>query len=125
LRWAAENPWFGKDFAMTGYAAGYAEHLVAMGIDPRSEEYYTRIDEELRRRFPEKFAPSGEEATTSSLRKPGNVVAPASRDAKAPRKVTLTPSAIRQAKRLGLTLEQYAAQLLREKEQENGWSNIT
>jgi len=43
------------------------------------------------------------------------VVAPSQRTTgKAPRKIKLTSSAVKLAKRLGLTNEQYAAQVLRE-----------
>jgi hypothetical protein len=118
LRWAAENPWFGRDYAMTGYAAGFAEDLVASGVDPRSEAYYTAVDEELRRRFPEKFGIPGRDVVVSQPRTTGNVVAPTSRDVKAPRTVRLSPSAVALARRLGLTPEQYAAQVL--KEQQDG-----
>ena len=47
-------------------------------------------------------------------RSAGNVVAPVNRSAKKPRKVQLTSTQIGLAKRLGLTPEQYAQQLLKE-----------
>lgn len=115
--WAAKNAWFGKDEVMTGFAFGMHEQLVRSGVDPRSEMYYTRIDEAVRGKFPEKFDTPGQDVTVPP-RNPGTVVAPASRDAKAPRTVRLTPSAAALAKRLGLTPEQYAAQVL--KERQNG-----
>jgi hypothetical protein len=117
-RWAAENSWFGKDEIMTAVAFGAHEKLVRSGVDPRSETYYSGIDEEIRRRFPEKFETPGQDVIVQAPRTTGNVVAPTSRDVKAPRTVRLTPSAVALAKRLGLTPEQYAAQVL--KEQKNG-----
>jgi hypothetical protein len=76
------------------------------GVDPTSDEYYRRIDEGIRNRFPDKF--------TDSQRQPANVVASASRATKSARKVKLTPTQVRLAKRLGLTNEQYASQLMKE-----------
>lgn len=118
MRWASENTWFGKDDEMTALAFGVHERLVKSGVAPTSEEYYNKIDEAVRRRFPDKFAaaPSEERA---AQRTAGTVVAPGGRNTgKAPRKVVLTSSAVALAKRLGLTPEQYAAQLL--KDSQNG-----
>jgi hypothetical protein len=115
--WAARNGWFGKDEEMTGYAFGVHERLVRGGVDPRTKTYYDRIDEAVRTRFPEKFDTPGEDVPVQP-RNTGNVVAPTSRDVKAPRTVRLSTSAVALAKRLGLTPEQYAAQLL--KERQNG-----
>lgn len=112
--WASENEWFGKDSAMTGYAFGVHESLVKEGLNPQTqaEEYYSRIDAEMRQRFPDKF---GEQTIEDApVRQTGPVVAPAQRSAKKPRRVQLTSTQVALAKRLGLTAEQYAAQLLKE-----------
>ena len=112
--WAAQNEWFGNDSEMTGYAFGVHEKLVKSGINPQSQadEYYRAIDESMRQRFPDKFG--GQEVEEAPARQTGNVVAPASRSAKKPRRVQLTSTQVSLAKRLGLTNEQYAAQLLKE-----------
>lgn len=104
--WASRNPWFGKDKAMTGYAFGVHEELVESGIDPRSPEYYDRIDEAVKNAFPDRGAGQAKQGAS--------VVAPAIRSSKTPRKIKLTGSQIALAKRLGLTNEQYAAQMLKE-----------
>lgn len=115
-RWASENEWFGSDEEMTGFAFGVHERLKKKGIDPASpervEEYYSAVDEAMRKRFPDKF--EGEEVEEAPPRQTGNVVAPANRSAKKPRRVQLTSTQVSLAKRLGLTPEQYAAQLLKE-----------
>ena len=56
-QWAAENSWFGEDTEMTGFAFGVHESLVKNGINPQTQadEYYSRIDESMRQRFPDKF----------------------------------------------------------------------
>jgi hypothetical protein len=98
---------------MTGYAYGLHEKLVRSGVDPRSDEYYNQIDRAVRRMFPDRFD-SGKIEETAPLRQAGNVVAPAARSGKKPRKVQLTSTQVALAKRLGLSNEQYAAQLLKE-----------
>jgi len=113
-QWAAQNDWFGNDSEMTGYAFGVHESLVKQGINPQTQadEYYNRIDASMRQRFPDKF---GEQIIEDApVRQAGSVVAPASRSAKKPRRVQLTSTQVALAKRLGLTAEQYAAQLLKE-----------
>jgi len=115
MRWAEKNDWFNKDKMMTAFAYGVHEDLVSThGIDPRRspEIYYERIDKEMRKRFPDKF---GEQSFEDApARQTGSVVAPANRSAKKPRRVQLTSTQVSLAKRLGLTNEQYAAQLLKE-----------
>ena len=112
--WASKNEWFGNDSEMTGYAFGVHESLVKQGINPQSQadEYYNRIDESMRQRFPDKFGEQQVEA--APVRQTGSVVAPAGRSAKKPRRVQLTSTQVALAKRLGLSAEQYAAQLLKE-----------
>lgn len=114
-KWADENPWFGDDKEMTGFAYGVHENLIKNGYDPTKDgdKYYDAIDASMRKRFPDKFDEQiiEEEAP---VRQTGSVVAPASRSAKKPRRVQLTSTQVALAKRLGISAEQYAAQLLRE-----------
>lgn len=115
MRWAEKNDWFNNDKLMTAYAYGVHEDLVSThGIDPRRspEIYYERIDQEMRKRFPDKFGEQNIEEAPA--RQTGSVVAPANRSAKKPRRVQLTSTQVSLAKRLGLSNEQYAAQLLKE-----------
>ena len=114
LEWAQRNQWFQTDTEMTGYAFGVHERLVKSGVDPNSETYYSEIDSAMRSRFPEKFG-DAEEVKTQQ-RQAGSVVAPAARStSKNPRKIVLTTTQVALAKRLGLTPQQYAAQLMKEK----------
>jgi len=120
------NEWFNKDGyeEMTGYAHGLHAKLVKAGINPLLEpdEYYQRVDSSLRKAFPNYFVEDDKEdkqsVETEEVEAPqrtaGNVVAPVNRSAKKPRKVQLTSTQISLAKRLGLTPEQYAQQLLKE-----------
>lgn len=117
LDWANDNTWFNKDSRMTSYAFGIHEELVKKGVVGDSEEYYKEIDTEMRKVFPDKFDDVNEDEETQQSQT-GNVVAPTKRSAKKPRTVRLTSTQVNLARRLGLTKEQYAAQLM--KDQVNG-----
>jgi hypothetical protein len=115
--WRRKNGWFGTDDEMTALALGLHEKLVKSGVDPRSDEYYRKIDETMRKRFPESFEDAEEQPQTRQAQKPARnkpatVVAPATRGT-APRQVRLSPSQVAIAKKLGLSNEQYARELIR------------
>jgi len=117
--WLQKNEWFGKDEEMTSFAYGVHERLIKRdGVDPRTDEYYSRLDERVRELFPGKFDDtSGVEVGTeepSARPRTNTVVAPANRSSGKPRKVQLTSTQVALAKRLGITPEQYAKQLLKE-----------
>lgn len=119
VEWAQENPWFGKEKDMTALAYGVHERLVRdEGIDPNSDEYYEAIDRTIRSKFPEYFGEGdsgSDEKSSSTSRSPSVVVAPSARNNGAkPRKVRLSRTQLSLAKRLGLTPEQYANQLIKE-----------
>ena len=118
--WRQKNTWFGADEEMTALALGLHEKLVRSGVDPRSDDYYRTIDQTMRKRFPEVFEEDAEPTTEVAPRKEAkpraqkaaNVVAPATRST-APRQVRLTPTQVAIAKKLGLSNEQYARELMR------------
>jgi len=124
LKWSQENPWFGQEKDMTALAYGVHEKLIRdEGFDPNSDEYFEAIDRTMRSRFPDYFGegdsgsdePSQDEQSSSTSRSPSVVVAPSSRNNGAkPRKVRLSRTQLALAKRLGLTPEQYANQLIKE-----------
>ncbi|GAQ90501.1 Kinesin-like protein [Klebsormidium nitens] len=53
---AARNPWFGRDSAMTLAAYAAHDHLVERGLDPASDDYYAGIEQAVRQQFPGYFA---------------------------------------------------------------------
>jgi len=111
--WQERNPWFGQDDEMTSLALGLHEKLVkANGMSyATTDEYYKRIDETMRKRFPENFEDTNTDEEKSSPRtKPSTVVAPASRSTSS-KKIKLKTSELAIAKKLGLTPEQYAREL--------------
>ncbi len=108
--WKDENPWFGSDDEMTAFALGLHTKLTKEGTDPRSNEYYEKINSRMRQVFPDQFDDGIEdEPEVTPKQKPSNVVAPATRST-APKKIRLTPSQIAIAKKLGVPLETYAKQ---------------
>ena len=104
--WAEENKWFGQDEAMTFTALAHHKKLLKEGLNPKSDEYYEEINVYMKDQFPHKF----NQETKEVKEKAPQVVASASRSQKTSgsRKVKLTPSQVAIAKKLGLTLEQYA-----------------
>lgn len=113
VRWAENNKWFGADEEMTAFAYGLHQRLVMReGVDPRSDDYYARIDKEVRKRFPEKFEAT-HESRTETRSAPRTVVGAVTRTASS-KKVTLTSTQAALAKRLGVPLEVYAQEVLKE-----------
>ena len=120
-KWREKNTWFGADPEMTASALGLHEKLVRSGVDPRSEDYYQRVDATMRKRFPEYFEeeepqtrqtePETKDSETKSPRKSANV-APVTRST-APRQIRLTTTQVALAKKLGLTNEAYAKELMK------------
>lgn len=111
VAWAEKNTWFGKDEVMTATAYGLHSSAVKAGIDPRSDEYYSRLDAEMRKRFPEKFEKPEVEKPRAPA--PRSIVAGVTRTGPS-KKVTLTQTQVSIAKRLGVPLEMYAQQVLKE-----------
>jgi hypothetical protein len=110
--WVAQNPWYTDPTkkSMANLARGVHEELADrygkafIGTD----EYFTTITKEVRRRFPEEFKSEQQNDGDKPQRtKPSTVVAPARRST-APKQVVLTKSQVALAKKLGLTNEQYA-----------------
>ena len=107
--WAARNSWFGNDTAMTYTAFDMHKTLVEKeGYDPQSDEYYEEIDKRLRVEFPNKFDKVAD--TTTEKAKPAQTVASAKRPAATGRNktVSLTPTEVAIARRIGVSLEDYA-----------------
>jgi hypothetical protein len=115
IEWAKQNTWFENPETpeMTGYAYGVHQKLVESGIDPNTDQYYTQIDKAMRQVFPDKFD-DGQVEVQAPQRQGGSVVAAPSRTTKKSRTVRLTSTQASLAKRLGLSNEQYAAQLMKD-----------
>ncbi len=108
--WLEKNPWFGKpeSASMTRHAMAMSRMAIESGIVADTKEYFDFVDAEMKHRFPDKFG-----TRSAQPRRTSTPVAPAQRTAQGttPRKVVLTESQVRIAKKLGLTLQQYAEQV--------------
>jgi len=113
VRWQQANSWFGSDDEMTSFALGLHQKLVKQGVDPKSDEYYEKINSRMRQVFPEEFSFDEPEQVEEKPRKKANVVAPATRST-APKKIVLTQTQVAIAKRLGVPLELYAQKVAEE-----------
>ena len=129
VTWLKDNSWFGAEDQkeMTALAYGIHETLVTKeGVSPTSDQYYEEVDKRMRKRFPDYFeveTTSSEDGDTKNVevetatpRNTQSVVAPATRNnGSRPRKVQLTATQVALAKRLGLSPERYAKELIKEK----------
>jgi len=110
--WQQKNQWFGKDEEMTSFALGLHTKLINSGVNPKSDEYYERLNGRLRQVFPESFeSEKTVDAPTSRPAKSNG--APATRST-APKKIVLTQTQVNLAKRLGVPLELYARKVAEE-----------
>lgn len=116
--WSQRNQWFGSDEGMTKVALDYHNRLVNSGVDPKSEEYYDKIDSRMRQVFPESFADS-DQVTEEKPRRKASVVAPATRST-APKKIVLSATAVALAKKLGVPLDVYARSVAEQTRKQNG-----
>jgi uncharacterized protein (UPF0335 family) len=110
VAWQQENTWFGEDEEMTSLALGLHEKMQREGVKVASQEYYSRLNATIRKRFPEKFEDADEQEDRPSRR--SSVVAPATRTTSAKR-VKLTVGELNLAKKFKLTPEQFAAEKIK------------
>ena len=109
-KWLSNNDWFGKDRILTRAAQAIHEQLVLEeDYDPSSSDYYTEIDQRIRREMPNKF---------QSKQRSAQVVTPASgngRSLKSGRKrsVELTPGQVAFANKMRIPLEVYAKEVVK------------
>jgi hypothetical protein len=119
-KWLDKNTWYGADEEMTALALAvhsklennFGKQFVG------SEDYFKRIDNTIRKRFPENFSDEVEIQTQTGGGKPSQrteaksapVVAPATRST-ASKRIVLKATQVALAKKLGLSPEQYAREL--------------
>ena len=109
MEWAKANTWFGSDDEMTSYALGLHNKLVKENVDPKSDRYYEIIDSRMRELFPDRFSDEDTEPAVKPRPK-ASVVAPATRSV-APKKIKLTDTQVRYAKKYNIPLQEYAREV--------------
>ncbi len=117
VAWQERNTWWGTNTEMTAAALGLHQKLQQQNGEQYvgSDEYWRTIDTTMKRRFPEYYgeddAPDPKTSNKGGTRA-GNVVAPAGRST-ASKTIRLKQSQVNIAKRLGITPEQYARELVK------------
>jgi len=112
--WQERNTWWGVDPEMTASALGLHQKLERERGSQfvGSDEYWQAIDKTMSRRFPEYFGESEKQVSGNPKLKSAPVVAPASRSTSS-KKIVLKQSQLTIAKKLGLTPEQYAREVMK------------
>jgi hypothetical protein len=120
LRWQAKNQWFGAEGFedVSSFALGLHQNLVNNGVDPRSDEYFKRIDARMKSKFPEVFEDAEDKPRAGENKRPAPVVASAARSS-GTKKIQLTTTQVALARKYGLTPQQYAAEVAK-LERQNG-----
>jgi hypothetical protein len=117
MAWQERNTWWGTDPEMTASALGLHQRLINER-GPQfagTDEYWGAIDKTMRRRFSDYFGDemdNGDTRPNARGQKASSVVAPASRT-RSPKKIVLNKTQVSIAKRLGLTNEQYAREVVK------------
>ena len=112
LEWQKRNEWFGststKDRIMTQAAMVIHKELVDEGILPNNspDEYYNELDSRIREEFPERFK-------TRRTKKIPTVIS-GTRATTGKNQVKLTKTEVDMANRLGVSLQDYARQKVRQ-----------
>jgi len=114
--WLDKNKWYGTDDDMSFLAMGIHKRLEREGVPAGSDHYWSTIDAEMRKRFPDKFGDA--ETKTSATTRKSSVVAPATRSTSS-KKITLNTRQLELAKKFKLTPEQYYNELVKT-EAQNG-----
>jgi len=117
--WKDKNKWFGKDMALTGHAIDIHNKLVDAGVDAESEQYYNAIDSAVYKFHQTISGNRGNAQEPAQNKQKNGVVVSSSRtpNGQTRTKVQLTESALAVAKRLGITPQQYAKELLKQQKE--------
>lgn len=119
VAWGEKNAWFGSDEPMTLTAFSIHKQLIQKeGYEGSSDEYYQELDKRMKQEWPQKFENEVEQTTTKNT---GPAVASVNRNSGNSKKrtVKLSSSEIAISRKLGITPEQYAKQVLKMQAERN------
>lgn len=118
--WVARNKWFTDNEEARMAAVAFSTQLEKDGITPDQDQYYTKVDAHMRRRYPELYEKE-DDPPAKKRRKPPPVTSGAREEGGAEsnpkkrrvREVRLTPLQLRMAKSWGVSKEDYAKEVLK------------
>tara|TARA_R110000803_G_scaffold20087_1_gene51954 strand:- start:535 stop:1452 length:918 start_codon:yes stop_codon:yes gene_type:complete len=123
--WASDNEWFGQDSIMTAAALAVDAELKEEGYDPNEDDFYSEVNNRIKRAFPQKFG-EVEERVQENTRQPAQVVSGASRSSpSSSKKVKLSAQDISLAQKWNIPLEQYAAEKLKVTQADGEYTVVT
>jgi len=118
-KWRTDNDWYGVDPEMTSDTDYFANKAQAQGFVFGTEPFYAEVDRNMKVIHPDKFKKDQPGSDLSagqpveSRRRTPTVVSPGNRESGQSRtKVTLSPSELVAAKKLGVSKTEYARQKL-------------
>lgn len=126
VEWYERNKdWFGKDAVMTSGAKAVDQQMVADGYSPTDPDYFEELDKRLRREFPHKLGnksatPARQPANNPTIQ---NRSAPASVSGKL--RVSITQADREEARKLGISIEDYAREKAKVERAQNTPSQYT
>ena len=112
--WMESNKWFTAPdkVAETSFALGLHQELVQKGYVAGSDPYYEQIDARMKKVFPDLYSKAGAtDDEPAPRRKTTSPVAAVERTQSGKRRVVMTQSQLLICKKLGITPQQYAAQI--------------
>lgn len=119
LKWASKRKWFKQGTVQAARAAAFADVLIAEGLDQSDPEFYDELDERLSK--DEILGVYYKNSTVKKASPTGSTKQPvASKETKSKGNnvVVLTQDDVEFAKRMNLTVEQYARELKRKRDAE-------
>ena len=123
--WASDNEWFGQDSIMTAAALAVDAELKEEGYDPNEDDFYSEVNNRIKRAFPQKFG-EVEERVQENTKQPAQVVSGASRSSpSSSKKVKLSEEDINLAQKWNIPLEQYAAEKLKVTQADGEYTVVT
>ena len=123
--WASDNEWFGQDSIMTAAALAVDAELKEEGYDPNEDDFYSEVNNRIKRAFPQKFG-EVEERVQENTKQPAQVVSGASRSSpSSSKKVKLSQEDINLAQKWNIPLEQYAAEKLKVTQANGEYTAVT
>jgi len=117
-KWATDNEWFGTNKGLTNVAFEVHQELAQSGIDTESDQYYSQLDNGIKRKVSELTNSFNPNTNAGNGRQPVQTVVSTTRTtgngrSQNDRRIELTPSEQQLAQRLGVPFKEYAKQKMR------------